>query len=112
MTQPAQMLAKILTSNSRALAGYAATEAVPNELETAEAAPETQFEGWQNLLAARLEELRFDARRLEARPRIPRELTDFVDAVVSKRAPRVTGEAGRRALAIAQSIADRIGTAK
>jgi predicted dehydrogenase len=40
---------------------------------------------------------------------LKRELADFVDAVVSKRAPRVTGEAGRRALAIAQSIADRIG---
>jgi predicted dehydrogenase len=37
-----------------------------------------------------------------------RELADFVVAIQSKRAPRVTGEAGRRALAVAQAIADRI----
>jgi predicted dehydrogenase len=41
---------------------------------------------------------------------LARELTDFVDAVVSHRAPVVTGEAGRRALAIAQQITDKIGT--
>ena len=33
-----------------------------------------------------------------------RELADFVDAVVSRCAPLVTGEAGRRALALAQRI--------
>jgi predicted dehydrogenase len=38
-----------------------------------------------------------------------RELADFVDAVTSARAPRVTGEQGRRALALAQQITDRIG---
>jgi predicted dehydrogenase len=39
---------------------------------------------------------------------LKRELADFVDAVVSRRAPMVTGEQGRRALALAQQIADRI----
>ena len=38
-----------------------------------------------------------------------RELADFVDAVTSKRAPLVTGEQGRRALALAQQITDKIG---
>jgi predicted dehydrogenase len=38
-----------------------------------------------------------------------RELADFADAVTSGRAPRVTGEQGRRALALAQQITDRIG---
>jgi predicted dehydrogenase len=38
-----------------------------------------------------------------------RELADFVDAVTTKRTPRVTGEQGRRALALAQQITDRIG---
>jgi predicted dehydrogenase len=38
-----------------------------------------------------------------------RELADFVDAVTAKRTPRVTGEQGRRALALAQQITDRIG---
>jgi predicted dehydrogenase len=37
-----------------------------------------------------------------------RELADFVDAVVSRRAPLVTGEAGRRALAVAQQVTDTI----
>src|SRR5256885_13565341 len=39
---------------------------------------------------------------------LKRELTDFVDAVVSRRAPLVTGEQGRRALEVAQQITDRI----
>ena len=39
---------------------------------------------------------------------LKRELADFVDAVVSRRAPTVTGEAGRRALAVAQTITDKI----
>jgi predicted dehydrogenase len=38
-----------------------------------------------------------------------RELADFVDAAVSKRAPLVTGEQGRLALALAQQITDKIG---
>jgi predicted dehydrogenase len=39
------------------------------------------------------------------------ELADFADAVVSRRPPRVTGEQGRRALAVATEITDRIGAA-
>src|SRR6267142_1060382 len=39
---------------------------------------------------------------------LERELAEFVDAVVSRRAPAVTGEEGRRALAVAQQITDRI----
>ena len=42
-----------------------------------------------------------------------RELADFVDAVVSRRAPVVAGEDGRRALALAQQITDTMNaTAK
>jgi predicted dehydrogenase len=37
-----------------------------------------------------------------------RELADFVDAIVTKRPPLVTGEDGRRALAVAQWIVDRM----
>jgi predicted dehydrogenase len=40
---------------------------------------------------------------------LKRELEDFVDAITAKRAPLVTGQQGRRALALAQAIADRIG---
>ena len=39
---------------------------------------------------------------------LKRELADFVDAVVAKRAPVVTGEAGRRALSVAQAIVDKM----
>jgi predicted dehydrogenase len=39
-----------------------------------------------------------------------RELSNFVDAVAAKRAPLVTGEQGRRALALAQQITDKIGS--
>jgi predicted dehydrogenase len=39
------------------------------------------------------------------------ELADFVDAIVSRRAPRVPGEAGRRALSLAQEIVDKMGAA-
>jgi predicted dehydrogenase len=39
---------------------------------------------------------------------LKRELADFVDAVVSGRAPLVTGEDGRRALELAQRITDRM----
>ena len=38
------------------------------------------------------------------------ELADFVAAIVDRRAPRVTGEAGRRALGLAQQITDKITT--
>jgi predicted dehydrogenase len=37
-----------------------------------------------------------------------RELADFVDAVASGRPPLVTGQEGRRALAVAQAITDKI----
>jgi predicted dehydrogenase len=39
------------------------------------------------------------------------ELADFLDAIALRRAPRVTGEAGRRALALAQEIADKMAAA-
>ena len=41
---------------------------------------------------------------------LKRELADFVDAVVSRRAPAVTGEDGRRALALATRIAQKMST--
>jgi len=40
-----------------------------------------------------------------------RELRDFVDAAISRRAPHVTGEQGRRALSVAQQITDKIRAA-
>lgn len=39
---------------------------------------------------------------------LKRELVDFVGAIRAKRPPRVTGEAGRRALALATRVADAI----
>ena len=39
---------------------------------------------------------------------LARELADFVDAVASRRPPGVTGQDGRRALAVAQAITDKI----
>jgi predicted dehydrogenase len=41
---------------------------------------------------------------------LKRELVDFVDAIVSKRAPMVDGQQGRRALALAQRITDKMLT--
>jgi predicted dehydrogenase len=41
---------------------------------------------------------------------LKRELTDFVHALRDKRRPLVTGEDGRRALALAQAIADKMET--
>jgi predicted dehydrogenase len=41
---------------------------------------------------------------------LKRELADFVDAVVSRRAPLVTGEQGRRALELATQISQKIGS--
>jgi len=41
---------------------------------------------------------------------LARELADFVDAVKSKRAPLVDGAQGRRALALAKAITDKIST--
>ena len=51
-----------------------------------------------------------DGRELDVANEEPlaRELADFVDAIASKRDPLVTGEQGRRALALAEQIADRI----
>jgi predicted dehydrogenase len=43
---------------------------------------------------------------------LKRELEDFVEAVVSKRAPRVDGAQGRRALALAQQITDKMSAAR
>ena len=40
---------------------------------------------------------------------LARELADFVDAIVRRRPPLVTGEDGRRALALAHQIAGAIG---
>jgi predicted dehydrogenase len=42
---------------------------------------------------------------------LKRELADFVDAIVARRAPRVTGEGGRRALSLARAIVDKIDAA-
>jgi len=39
---------------------------------------------------------------------LKRELADFVDAIQGKRAPRVDGAQGRRALALAQQITDKM----
>jgi predicted dehydrogenase len=45
---------------------------------------------------------------VEAEEPLKRELADFVEAVRSRRSPVVTGEAGRRALALAQEITDKM----
>jgi predicted dehydrogenase len=42
---------------------------------------------------------------------LKRELADFVAAVAQRRAPRVSGEDGRRALVLAQGIVDRMNEA-
>jgi predicted dehydrogenase len=41
---------------------------------------------------------------------LARELADFVDAIRNKRSPLVGGEDGRRALALAQAITDKMAT--
>jgi predicted dehydrogenase len=41
---------------------------------------------------------------------LKRELADFVEAISTRRPPLVSGEDGRRALALAQRIADKIAT--
>ena len=41
---------------------------------------------------------------------LKRELADFVDAITSRRAPLVTGEQGRRALALATQITEKMGS--
>jgi len=42
---------------------------------------------------------------------LARELADFVDAIRNRRSPLVGGEDGRRALALAQAITDKISAA-
>jgi MerR family transcriptional regulator, light-induced transcriptional regulator len=56
MTQQEQLLAGILRTSARALAGYAAGETPPAAGAT-ESEASAQFDGWQNILTARLEEL-------------------------------------------------------
>jgi predicted dehydrogenase len=46
--------------------------------------------------------------RVESEEPLKRELLDFIDAVSRGRAPLVTGEDGRRALALAQAITDKM----
>ncbi len=41
---------------------------------------------------------------------LKRELADFVEAVTTHRAPGVPGAEGRRALALAQAITDKMTT--
>jgi predicted dehydrogenase len=43
---------------------------------------------------------------------LKRELQDFVGAITARRAPLVTGEAGRRALELAQAIVDKMASDK
>ena len=57
MTQPEQALARMIKSGARALAAYAAAAMPPISPESPRAPASGQFEGWQNVLAARLEEL-------------------------------------------------------
>jgi len=57
MTQPEQSLAKILKTGARALAGYAAGEMPPRDPGAAEATAPLPFDGWHNVLTARIEEL-------------------------------------------------------
>ena len=45
---------------------------------------------------------------VEAREPLAAELADFVSAVMERRAPTVTGQDGRRALALAQAITDKM----
>jgi methanogenic corrinoid protein MtbC1 len=57
MTQPEQLLAGILQSGARALAGYAAGETSHGDGEQVQSTTASEFAGWQNVLAVRLEEL-------------------------------------------------------
>jgi predicted dehydrogenase len=47
---------------------------------------------------------------VESEEPLKRELADFVEAIGTRRPPMVTGEDGRRALSLAQRIADRMTT--
>ena len=57
MTQPAQLLANMLTSGARALAGFAVAEAAADDAELRGDRPEPSFDGWQDLLATLLADL-------------------------------------------------------
>jgi MerR family transcriptional regulator, light-induced transcriptional regulator len=57
MTQPEEILAGILRSGARALAGYAAGEDDVAEEGTSLPAAAGQFDGWHDILTARVEEL-------------------------------------------------------
>lgn len=57
MNLPERALAEILKSGARALAGYAASDMPPRDAEAAQASVSAQFDGWHNVLVARLEEL-------------------------------------------------------
>ncbi len=57
MTQSAQALANILKNGARAFAGFAAAEAETIGAPVAADASARHFDGWQDLLAARLEDL-------------------------------------------------------
>lgn len=56
------------------------------------------------------EHLLREQKRFDAVDALNLELQDFVDAIVTPRSPRVTGEAGRDALAVAERILDSIRT--
>ncbi len=43
---------------------------------------------------------------------LKRELEDFIDAVRTRRPPVVTGEDGRRALALAEDVTSRMTTVR
>jgi len=56
------------------------------------------------------EHLRIEPLQVETRNALADELTDFVSSIRERRAPVVSGEAGRDALAVAERILDAIGS--
>ena len=99
MTQPEQTLAAILRSGARALAGYAAGETPPLDAEVGDL---PQFDGWQNVLAARIEELAVAV--LAGQPELFVEQVRWTQAALASRgvspdALRVRLEALHRVLA-------------
>ena len=71
---------------------------------------EQEVEGWRLVRRGDGERPGIEGGQLAVKREEPlkRELTDFVTAVREKRRPLVTGEDGRRALALAQQIAERM----
>jgi predicted dehydrogenase len=71
---------------------------------------EQEVEGWRLVRRGDGERPGIEGGQLPVKREEPlkRELTDFVTAVREKRRPLVTGEDGRRALALAQQIAERM----